>query len=59
VLDEEGRTVGMDVEGSQKNKIFWRIVALPGQEIIEYYEPTRETADHFDGVLDSACFPVR
>jgi hypothetical protein len=55
VLNAEGKPIGTDTEGSQEKKRFWRIVALPGQEIMEYYGVTRETADVFNGIFDSAC----
>jgi hypothetical protein len=55
VLNAEGKPIGTDTKGSQENKRFWRILVLPGQEIVEYYGVTRETAVLFDGIFDSAC----
>jgi len=59
VLNEEGQTIGMDAKGARDEKIFWRILALSGQEIVEYYVASRETADLFDGIIDSACVKTR
>jgi hypothetical protein len=56
VLDTEGNSVGTDTSGVAKNNMFWRILAMHGQEIVEYYADSRETADLFDGVVNSACF---
>ena len=56
VLDTEGNSVGTDTAGVEKNNMFWRILAIHGQEIVEYYADSRETASLFDGVIDSACF---
>jgi hypothetical protein len=58
-LNEEGQTIGMDAKGARDDKIFWRVLALSGQEIVEYYVASRETADLFDGIIDSACVQTR
>jgi hypothetical protein len=55
VLNAEGKAIGIDTKGVQENKVFWRILAVPGQEIVEYYAPSIETAGLFDGIVDSAC----
>jgi hypothetical protein len=56
LVDAEGKPIGTDAKGVRENKIFWRILAVPGQEIVEYHVASRETADLFEGVIDSACF---
>lgn len=55
VVDAGGRQIGIDTAGVEGNKMFWRILAMPGLETIEFYEPSRETADLFDAAIDSAC----
>jgi hypothetical protein len=56
VLDTDGKYVGTDTQGLQENQMFWRILAVPGQENVEYYTNSRESADLFDGIINSACF---
>ncbi|MFZ0886631.1 MAG: carboxypeptidase-like regulatory domain-containing protein, partial [Candidatus Acidiferrales bacterium] len=56
LLDTKGTSVGTDTKGVEKNKMFWRILAMPGQEIVEYSVDSREAAALFDGIIDSACF---
>jgi hypothetical protein len=55
VVDADGKRIGIDTSGLQGNKMFWRILALPGLETVEFYVPSRETAALFDGIIDSAC----
>jgi hypothetical protein len=58
VVDADGKQIGIDTRGQQGNKMFWRILAMPGLETVEFYVPSRETADLFDGIIDSACVEV-
>lgn len=55
VVDADGRQIGIDSRGLQGNKIFWRILAIPGLETVEFYVSSQETADLFDRTIDSAC----
>jgi hypothetical protein len=59
VLSTEGKWIGLDSKGSQQGKIFWRIVALPGREIVQYYVMSRDAASVFDDAIDSACLKSR
>ncbi|HTA57359.1 MAG TPA: carboxypeptidase-like regulatory domain-containing protein [Candidatus Baltobacteraceae bacterium] len=54
VMDSTGRPIGLDSKG-ETNSRFWRILAMPGQEIVEYHASSRETAELFDTIIDSAC----
>jgi hypothetical protein len=58
VLSADGKPIGIDTSGSPENekKLFWRILAIPGQELVEYYTLSQETAELFDRLIDSACF---
>ena len=58
VVDADGKQIGIDTKGLQENKMFWRILAMPGLETVEFYEPSRETADLFNSTIDSACIQV-
>jgi Carboxypeptidase regulatory-like domain len=54
VLDSAGSPIGLDSKG-ENNDRFWRILAIPGQEIVDYHVSSRETAELFDTIIDSAC----
>lgn len=54
VLDSAASPIGLDSRGENNNS-FWRILALSGREIVEYHVPSRETAELFDTIIDSAC----
>lgn len=55
VVGADGRQIGIDSRGLQGNKTFWRILSIPGVETVEFYVSSQETADLFDGTIDSAC----
>ena len=55
VVDADGKQIGIETRGLQGNKTFWRILAIPSLETVEFYVSSRETADLFDGIIDSAC----
>lgn len=55
VVNAQGIPVGVDFRGLLGNRLSWRILAIPGQEIVEYYTLSREAADLLDDVIDSAC----
>lgn len=54
VLDGHGKQIGIDTTGVE-DKSFWRILAIPGLETVEFRESSPETAKLFDGTIDSAC----
>ena len=56
VVNAEGKTIGLDSRGVQENAESWRVLTLPGKEIVSYFEVAPETANMFDSVIDSACF---
>ena len=56
VVNAEGKTIGLDSRGVQGNGESWRVVTIPGNEIVRYFQAVPETANIFDGIIDSACF---
>jgi hypothetical protein len=58
VLDAQGKPIGIDGTGKIENYGAWRILSLPGQEVVEYDAVSPATARLFDAVIDSACFAV-
>jgi len=55
VVNAEGIPTGVDFRGQQKNWLFWRVLAIPGQETVEYYALHREAAENLDKIIDSVC----
>jgi hypothetical protein len=55
VVNAQGVLIGIDTKGTQQNRGFWRTIAIPRQEIVEYYVVSREVAELFDKVIDSGC----
>jgi hypothetical protein len=48
--------VGLDLSGQTKDGKRWRWIGAPVAYAIEYRNATPESADHFDKIIESACF---
>jgi hypothetical protein len=49
--------VGLDLSGQTKEGTRWRWVGAPVADAIEYNNATQESADYFDRIIESICFP--
>jgi hypothetical protein len=55
IVDASGKQLGIDSQGREQNQIFWRVLAMPGLETVEFRESSSKTADLFNEIIDSAC----
>ena len=50
-----GSIVGLDLSGRTIDGKYWRWVGTPLKSAIEYRDISRESADYFDAIIETAC----
>lgn len=51
--------VGIDLSGRSNDGSYWRWFGAPVADAIEYQGVSRESADYFDAIIETACFGSR